>query len=119
MNEPLPEVVVAASRLRAAIEETATALAGADLERLLACDALLQKALTYIPRPASLPASVRLLLRQELEAAHSAMRRCRRLGTSLNDFARFSLDAQGQGVGYNPSGAATPLVTGRSFNQKA
>ena len=45
MKQPLPDVVVAASRLRAAVEETAAALAGADLPRLLASDAMLQKVL--------------------------------------------------------------------------
>ena len=118
MTHPLPDVVVAASRLRAAIEEAAAALGGADLDRLLASDALLQKVLTQIPRPASIPAAARPLLRQEIEDARSALRRCRRLGASLNDFARFTREAQGDS-GYHPTQIPAAALNGRAFNQKA
>ena len=120
MKEPLPDVVVAASRLRAAVEETAAALAGADLQRLLACDALLQKVLTDIPPSVSLPsAQDRARLRHEIEEAQFALRRCRRLGAVLSDVVRLSLGAQGQGLGYEPARTAAAALTGRTFNGRA
>jgi hypothetical protein len=118
VNEPLPVVVVAAARLRAAVEETAAALAGADLDRLLASDAQLLTVINDIPRSPSLSAADRLRLRQEVEHAQAALGRCRRLGSTLNDFVRFSLDAQGQTPGYEPRRAAAP-VTGRAFSTRA
>ena len=118
MTEPLPDVVVAAARLRAAVEETAAALAGADLDRLLASDALLHKVLSEIPRVASLDADGRALLRHEVDEAQAALRRCRRLGAALNDFVRLSLDAQGHGLGYDPGRPTAPVATGRALNQR-
>ena len=120
MKEPLPDVVVAASRLRAAVEETAAALAGADLQRLLASDALLQKVLSDIPPSATaLTAPERARLRHEVEEAQSALRRCRRLGAALTDVVRLSLGAQGQGLGYEPARSAAAALTGRTFNGRA
>jgi len=119
VKEPLPDVVVAASRLRAAIEETAAALAGADLQRLLASDALLQKVLSDLPTPASLDADGRARLRHEVEDAQTALRRCRRLGAALTDVVRYSLDAQGRGLGYEPSRMPASALTGRTFNGRA
>jgi hypothetical protein len=119
VTEPLPEVVVAASRLRAAIEATAAALAGADPERLLACDALLQDALKDIPRSASLTREQRLMLQREAEDAQAALRRCRHLGSSLTDFVRCTLDVQGLGLGYEPGRTAARALTGRGFNERA
>jgi hypothetical protein len=120
VKEPLPDVVVAASRLRAAVEETAAALAGADLDRLLASDARLRKVLTDIPPSASpLTASERARLRHEVEEAQAALRRCRLLGAALNDVVRLTLDAQGQGLGYEPARTAAAAMTGRTFNGRA
>jgi hypothetical protein len=118
VKEPLPDVVVAASRLRAAVEETAAALAGADLPRLLASDALLQKVLGDIPPAGSLTANHRARLRHEVEAAQTALRRCRILGGVLNDVVRLSLGAQGQGLGYEPARTAAAALTGRTLNQR-
>jgi hypothetical protein len=119
VKEPLPDVVVAASRLRAAIEETAAALVGADLPRLLASDALLQRALSHIPPSASLTANDRARLRHEVEEAQSALRRCRRLGGALDDVVRLSLGAQGHGLGYEPARTAAAAMTGRTFDGRA
>jgi hypothetical protein len=119
VNPPLPDVVVVASRLRAAVEETAAALAGADLDRLLASDALLQTVLKHIPPMASLTPAERSRLRHEVVEAQAALRRCRRLGATLNEFVRFSLDAQGHGLGYDPRRPDAPRLTGRSFNERA
>lgn len=125
VNEPLPDVVVAASRLRAALEHTAAALAGADLDRLLASDALLRRVLadrvlTDIPPSVSpLTVSERARLREEVEEAQAALRRCRRLGAALNDVVRLSLAAQGHGLGYEPTRSAATTLTGRTFNERA
>ena len=119
MRTPLSDVVVAASRLRAAVEETAAALAGADLQRLLASDALLQKALNEIPPYGTLTADERLQLRSEVEEAQSALRRCRRLGATLNDVVRLTLQAHGQGLGYEPARTAAAALTGRTFDGRA
>jgi hypothetical protein len=119
VTQPLPNVVVAASRLRAAIDETAAALAGADLDRLLASDALLQKVLSEIPLSATLPVDERPLLRAEIDEAQAALRRCRRLGAAVSDFVRFSLEAQGQGLGYEPARAVTAALAGRGFSERA
>ena len=119
MTQPLPEVVAAASRLRAAVEETAAALAGADLQRLLASDALLQNVLNDIPRAATLSGEDRLAVRLETEQAQAALRRCRRLGATLTEFVRLSLDAQGQGLGYHPARTAGAGMTGRELNERA
>ena len=118
MNEPLPDALVAASRLRAAVEDTAAALAGADLERLLACDARLQNVLTGMPGAATLDGEARRQLRREVEEAQAALRRCRRLGATLNEFIRFSFHAQGHAAGYEPGRAQAPHLSGRAFNER-
>jgi hypothetical protein len=118
VKEALPEVVVAASRLRGAIEETAAALAGADLQRLLASDAFLQKALNDIPPSASLTARQRAQLGLEIDEAQLALGRCRRLGCSLNEFVRLTFEAQGRDLGY-PTRDAAAIPMGRTFNERA
>ena len=117
MTGPAPDVVVAASRLRAALEETAAALAGADLERLLASDALLRKILSEMPPPGpgGRPAPA---LQRDIEDAQAALRRCRGLGESLGTFVRLSLDAHG-GLGYEPGRAPVASMTGRTFSERA
>jgi hypothetical protein len=118
VNAPRPAIVVAAARLRAAVEDTAAALAGAELDRLLASEAELLTVLNDIPRSPSLSVEDGSHLRQEVEHAQTALRRCRRLGSTLNDFVRFSLDAQGQTPGYEPRRTAAP-ITGRAFSTRA
>jgi hypothetical protein len=113
---------VAAARLRAALEDTAAALAGADLDRLLASDALLQKVLGEIHagpvqiRSGPVPATP--ALRAEVEHARAALRRCRRLGAVVGDYVRLSLDAQGAGLGYEPSRTAAAALNGRTLNER-
>jgi hypothetical protein len=117
-----PDVVVAAARLRAALDDTAAALAGADLDRLLATDALLQKVLSEIHagpvQPWSGHGTATPALREEIEQAQAALRRCRRLGAVVGDFVRLSLDAQGAGLGYEPSRTAAAALNGRTLNER-
>jgi hypothetical protein len=95
------------------------ALGGADVDRLLASDALLQNVLHEIPRAAALTPDERLLVRREVEDAHAALRRCRRLGAALTEFVRVSLHAQGQGLGYDPARATAAALTGRGIDERA
>src|SRR5688572_487110 len=104
MNTPPQGNLTTIAQLRAALEETAAALAAADLDRLLAADTTLQSALTALPASeifrlraeATVTAEDRQLLRQELEGASAALRRCRRLGAGLSDFTRVSLEVRGE-----------------------
>jgi len=95
-------VVVAA--LRSALEATADALAHADLDRLLDCEARLQTALDAVPAQA-LPAALREAARDDVEGSRAALVRCRRLGVSLGEFIAAGLSARGVDE-YGPRGAA-------------
>jgi hypothetical protein len=118
MNQPQQGTLSAVSRLRTAIEDTALALAAADLDGLLAADTALQAALQALPALASVNADERLLFKRELEAAATALLRCRRLGVGLGDFVRISLDAHGGQLGYEPIRTAAAALTGRGFTQR-
>jgi hypothetical protein len=107
------------ARLRTALEDTAMALAAADLDRLLAADTALQAALQALPSLSSVEPEHRLQFRRELEGAAAALLRCRRLGANLSDFVRISLDARGEQLGYEPSHAVAATMTGRGFTQRA
>ena len=117
MTTPHPETCTALSRLRAAMDETAAALATADLDRLLAADAALQAALTELPARRAVDLPERPQVRVELELARAALLRCRRLGASLTDFVRLSLDARG--LGYEPERMAAAALAGAVLNERA
>jgi hypothetical protein len=91
---------VAAAELRGALEEAADALAHADLDRLLACEARIEHALDGLP-VRSLSAPLSDALRADAEAARAALVRCRRLGISLAEFMAAGLTARGLD-GYGP-----------------
>jgi hypothetical protein len=124
MNDAQQGTLTAIARLRAALEETAAALAAADLDRLLAGDMALQSALAVLPSDAilrlgagaGLTADDRASLRREREAIAAALLRCRRLGAGLAAFMRVSLDARGGQVGYEAdAGAAAAALAGRAL----
>jgi hypothetical protein len=102
-------IVEAAAQLRAALEETAQALADADQERLLRGELALQLALDRLSAPAGLhdPAS-RAALRIEVERMREALLRCRQLGEMLLDVVRMSLEAQGRTLEYGRRELAPP-----------
>jgi len=106
----------AAAELRASLERTAAALASPDLEALLACEADIERALAAMPAASTLAAEERAVVRAELDSARHALLRCRRLGASLNEFVRLSLEAQGRGAGY---GRREPAYAGQSLNARA
>ena len=84
--------------LRQRLDETAAALASADLDQLLACEARLQAALATLN--ASSPAIENgSQLTTELTEIRTLVARCRRLGGSLMDFVHTSLD----GIGGEPA----------------
>ena len=118
MNTPLQGSLTAVARLRAAIEDTAAALAAGDLDRLLASDTALQAALHELPSLAAVHPDDQPLFRRELEGAAAALLRCRRLGANLADFVRLSFDAQGGQLGYEPTRTAAAALTGRGFTTK-
>jgi hypothetical protein len=117
MNAVPEGTLGAVARLRTALEDTAAALAEADLDSLLASDTALQGALNALSTLARADASDLEGFRRELEAAAAALLRCRRLGAGLSDFVRVSLDVRGGQLGYEPARAAAAALTGRGFSQ--
>ena len=109
MSEQGTRAVAAVARLRAALERTAGALAQPDLEMLLAGESDIEVALAELPATYELSPEERRAVRHEVESAHAALMRCRRLGTALGSFVRISLEAQGRGE-YGPRKAATPYA---------
>jgi hypothetical protein len=116
MTEQGTRALHAASLLRDALEQTATALARPRLETLLAGETAMAQALSAMPSLEDLPADERRAVRRELERARGALLRCRRLGTSLRDYIRLSFEAQGRGEDYGPRSAVA--FEGRSLNAR-
>jgi len=119
MNTPLQGTLTAVARLRAALEETAAALAAGDLDRLLGAETSLQAVLHELPQRVAPGPDERPLFRRELDGAATALLRCRRLGANLSDFVRLSLDAHGGQLGYEPTQSAAVALAGRGFTTKA
>jgi hypothetical protein len=122
MTTPALAPITAAARLRAALEATASSLARPDLDGLLAAESELTRACANLPflrdtLAGKTHASVGAVF-DELVAAQAALGRARRLGATLSDFVRTSLDARGQATGYDPTGAAAAL-SGRAFQTRA
>jgi len=119
MNTLAPRPAPAAARLRSALEATADALAVPNLEALLNVESALTAALAALPTIRSLDAAGREVAREDLAAAQAALARCRRLGAVLGEFVRVSLDARGQGIGYEPARGAAATLSGRGFFTRA
>jgi hypothetical protein len=98
-------------RLRSAIERAIAMLTAPQLDGLLASEIAIEGALTDVRRMTSVPVSARGDLRSEIERTRAALARCRRLGASLDEFARLSLEAQGRGVEYGPRRTPTRYGT--------
>ncbi len=119
MDTLAPRPVSAAARLRAALEATVDALAVPRLEALLNVESALTAALAALPTLRSLDPADRPAAREDLLAAKAALAKCRRLGASLGDFVRLSLDARGQGIGYESSRGTAATLSGRAFQTRA
>jgi hypothetical protein len=107
--------VSATIRLRLALEGAAEALAHAQVEGLLASEGALEFALAELPPMNDLDGGERDAVRRELEAAERALLRCRRLGSTLSDYVRFTLASHGTAdtsSGYAP--AAPRLRSGQA-----
>lgn len=109
MTPQSPAVAEATRQLRQALEDIAGALTSANLDALLDAEGALELALLRLSTlPSTLPPSDRDAVRREVQAARQMLQRCRRLGASLMDVVRLSLDAQGRGQGYGRHTDAVP-----------
>jgi hypothetical protein len=108
MADALPHEVQAVAALRAALEETADALANAHLNRLLECEARIETALLQLPAQ-GLSGEMRRVVMAEVEFARAALTRCRRLGLALDEFIRLGMAAQGLGSGYGRTVTTPPI----------
>jgi hypothetical protein len=109
MSDEGRHACAAVTRLRVALERTAAALAQPNLEHLLAGESEIEVALAELPAVYSLSPAERRAVRVEVEGAHHALLRCRRLGSTLDSFVRSSLEAQGRSE-YGPRRSATPYA---------
>ena len=107
----VPDYASAAVELRLALEEAAEALAHADLERLLACEARIESALTQVPSRTNGAANSSITVTAEVQSARAALVRCRRLGLALHEFVRLGLSAQGIERGYGRAAAPVPQAS--------
>jgi hypothetical protein len=117
MSEQGARAVAAVTRLRVALERTAAALAQPHLETLLAGESEIEMALGDLPSMVSLSADERRAIRAEVEGAHGALLRCRRLGNALDSFVRSSLDAQGRSE-YGPRRNPSPSYAGQALDAR-
>lgn len=90
----------AAVRLRGELEQLASALAGVRLDALLASETRLADTLAEIARQTPGERWDRTATARELAAVRATLTRCRRLGSTLGEFTRISLAAQGRQSGY-------------------
>jgi hypothetical protein len=104
-----------AAALREALDGTAAALASPRVETLLECEVAIERALAEMPSFDGLTPAERTAVRAQLDAARSALLRCRRLGAALTEFVRLSFEAQGRGAGY---GRTQPVYAGQSLNAR-
>jgi len=106
MSEQGTRAVAALTRLRAALESTAAAMARPHLESLLAGESEIEAALAELSAMDSLAVDEQRAARVEVDRARHALIRCRRLGGALDHFVRSSLEAQGRGE-YGPRKASS------------
>lgn len=114
--------VTATIRLRLALEGAADALAHAQVEGLLASEGALEFALAELPPLQDLANSDREAVRRELEAAERALLRCRRLGSTLSDYVRFTLASHGTAAtpsSYMSAARSEHEYAGRGVNASA
>jgi hypothetical protein len=89
-----PSTATALAVVRQRLDETAAALAAADLDQLLACEAQLQSALAVLN--ISTPAvQDHPRIKEELTQIRLLVTQCRRLGGSMMGFIQTSLDGMG------------------------
>jgi hypothetical protein len=106
MSEQGTRAVAAVTRLRAALEQTAAAMARPHLETLLAGESEIEGALADLTVMDSLSTEEQHAVRVEVDKTRGALVRCQRLGHALDHFVRISLEAQGRGE-YGPRRTAS------------
>jgi hypothetical protein len=100
----------ATRKIRSTLDDVAEALARADLAQLEVIEAALAEAAAGLAEVASLSgARPAADVRAELRLARESLNRCRRLGASLDDFARLSGQARGVGGEYSRQGRPRPV----------
>lgn len=119
MSQPSTRPLTAAARLRAALDATARALATPNLDALLAAEAGLTDAFAELSYLRTVDDEQRRAVRDELLAAQAALLRARRLGASLGDVVRLSIQAHGHAAGYDPARVAAVTLAGRGFQTRA
>jgi hypothetical protein len=120
MATPATRSTAAAARLRAALDATASSLAQPSLDGLLAAEAELTRACADLSFIRSFDEATRLSVRDDLVAAQESLIRSNRLGASLLEFVRVSLDARAQATGDDVDVArATAALSGRAVRMRA
>jgi hypothetical protein len=108
------EHLVAAKRLRAALDQAAEAMIDARLDGLLAAEQPLAAAVAAWPAGTPSGSTGNEQLREELTRLQASLERCRRLGLLLDAFATASLSSGGCSRNYDSTGSAPPRgVAGR------
>lgn len=107
--------------LRSALDRVGDALAGANLDDLLAAEELLARAVAEAHDQLGTAGQVHDAerLRREVLNLRAALQRCRRLGLSLGEFAMFSLTSQGATSGYTRQGETKALLSGSAVDARA
>jgi hypothetical protein len=100
VSDRFDRALLSTTRLRQVLEQTAGALAAADLPALLQSEVDLALAVAQVTPPRGLPPDEQAALRTEIEGVRRALTRCRRLGGALQDVVRVGLDAQGRTTEY-------------------
>lgn len=108
----------AAARLRATLEQLATALAALDVDAVLACEADFPSLLADVADCVSRSPESRAATARELRRAQAALTRCRRLGASLDDLTILSLSAQGAAPAYGRRGETRAAVAAHRLEAK-
>ncbi|MGE0039794.1 MAG: hypothetical protein AB7H88_00650 [Vicinamibacterales bacterium] len=103
MSNTSDAAVVAAARLRGALEHLGDALVQSDLNGLLVAEAGLSAAVAAFRTPFDPPADPGLL-RSEIELLGRALGRCQRLGANFEDFLRASAGVLTPASAYDRAG---------------
>ena len=105
--------------LRLALDRLGESLAHAELDELLAAETQLEAALTTLGGLLTSGASIDPDLRAELDGVRASLVRCRRLGNSLGEFVRLSLQAYGTDERYDRRGRGRDDVAFRLMDTSA
>ncbi|MEW6321196.1 MAG: hypothetical protein AB1635_08905 [Acidobacteriota bacterium] len=103
MSDRRDAAVTVAVRLRTVLDQLGDALRDADLTRLLAAESGLAAALAAFHGPLDAPVD-QAALASEIQALRRSLDRCRRLGTTVDDFLRLSTGVLTPAPSYDRAG---------------